>query len=183
MDLILIRHPKTVVPDGICYGSTDVEPHPERLASDADRLKQALPKDARLVSSPQQRARRLAETFGTVETDPRLVEMDFGAWEMRRWDTLPRSEIDGWAADILAYSPPDGEALETVAARVIDWWENQPKGGTLIAVAHGGPWRVLAAHLLGLALQHSVRLEIEWGARAHFRIGPHGAQLRGWNVF
>jgi len=183
MDLILIRHPKTVVPNGTCYGARDVEPDPERLASDAARIAPMLPADAKVISSPQQRARRLAEHFGDVETDDRLVEMDFGAWEMRRWDDLPRDEIDGWAADLLGYTPPDGEALGDVAARVIDWWENQPRDQTIIAVAHGGPWRVLATHLLGVPLEHSMRFEIEWGGRAMFRITDHGAQLRGWNVF
>lgn len=182
MDLILIRHPKTVVADGICYGSTDVEPAPERLASDAARLSPLLP-EARIVCSPQQRARQLAEHLGQPETDPRLVEMDFGTWEMQRWNALPRSEIDAWAEDVVGYTPPGGEALGAVAARVIDWWQDQPREGTLIAVAHGGPWRCLAAHLLGLPTEHSMRLEIEWGGRAHFRIHDHGAQLRGWNLF
>ena len=183
MDLVLIRHPKTVVPNGVCYGSSDVEPDPERLASDAARIAPMLPRDARVVSSPQQRAARLAAFFGEVETDARLVEMDFGDWEMKRWDALPREEIDGWAGDLLGYTPPGGEALGSVAARTIDWWESQPRDRTIVAVAHGGPWRVLAAHLLGIPLEHSMRVEIEWGGRALFRISDHGAQLRGWNIF
>jgi len=48
MDLILIRHPKTVVPNGVCYGSTDVEPDPKHLSQDAARLKPILPEDAPL---------------------------------------------------------------------------------------------------------------------------------------
>ncbi len=183
MDLILIRHPKTVVANGVCYGSTDVDPDPARLAADAKRIAPLLPENPRLFSSPQQRAHKLAAHFGTVETDPRLVEMDFGAWEMQRWDDLPRAEIDGWADDLLGYAPPGGETLGAVAARTIEWWENQPRDQTIIAVAHGGPWRVLAAHLLGIPLEHSIRLEIEWGGRALFRIHNHGAQLRGWNLF
>jgi alpha-ribazole phosphatase len=183
MDLILIRHPKTVVPDGVCYGSSDVEPHPDHLARDAARIAPVLPKDARITASPQQRAQRLAAHFGTPETDPRLVEMDFGAWEMQRWDALPRAEIDSWADDLTGYTPPEGESLGAVAARVIDWWQDQPREGTLVAVAHGGPWRCLAAHLLGIPTEHSIRMEIEWGGRALFRVSDHGAQLRGWNLF
>jgi len=183
MDLVLIRHPKTVVANGVCYGSTDVEPDPERLASDAARIASALPPDARLVCSPQQRAALLAAHFGEPEHDPRLVEMDFGAWEMRRWDDLPRAEIDGWATDMLGYRPPGGETLGEVAARTIDWWEGQPRDRDIVAVAHGGPWRVLAAHMLGIPIEHSMRVEIEWGGRALFRISDYGAQLRGWNIF
>ncbi len=183
MDLVLVRHPKTVVQRGVCYGSTDVAPDPERLASDAARIAPMLPKDARTITSPMQRARLLAESFGAVETDERLVEMDFGAWEMQRWDALPRDEIDGWTDDLLGFTPPGGEALSEVAERTIDWWESLPRDQTIIAVAHGGPWRILGAHLLGIPLEHSLRLEIEWGGRALFRINKFGAQLRGWNLF
>ena len=183
MDLVLIRHPKTVVADGVCYGSTDVEPDRQRLAADAARIAPMLPADARVVCSPQQRAAKLAAHFGEAEPDARLVEMDFGGWEMRRWDDLPREEIDAWAADMTGYTPPDGESLGAVAARVIDWWESQPRDRTIVAVAHGGPWRVLAAHLLGMPIEHSTRVEIEWGGRALFRISDYGAQLRGWNIF
>lgn len=183
MDLILIRHPKTVVPNGVCYGSTDVEPDPQRLASDAARIAPLLPDGARVVCSPQQRAFKLAAQFGEPEPDARLKEMDFGAWEMQRWDNLPRDEIDGWAADLLEYRPPAGETLREVAERTLDWWAAQPRDATLVAVAHGGPWRVLAAHLLGIPLEHSTRVEIEWGGRALFRISDYGAQLRGWNLF
>jgi len=75
MDLILIRHPQTVVPRGTCYGETNVEPDPARLASDAARIAPLLPDDARIVSSPQQRAQKLAAHFGDVETDRRLVDV------------------------------------------------------------------------------------------------------------
>ena len=183
MDLILIRHPKTVVPNGTCYGATDVEPAPERLASDATRLAPLLPRDARVIASPQQRAHRLAAHFGEPTTDARLVEMNFGDWEMRRWDDLPRQEIDAWASDLCGYRPPNGETLQEVAVRTIDWGESQPRDRTVVAVAHGGPWRALTAYLLGIPLEHSTRVEIEWGGRALFRISDHGAQLRGWNLF
>ena len=183
MDLILVRHPATVVPRGTCYGATDVEPDPDHLTADAARIAPQLPESARIVCSPQQRAQKLATHFGEPKTDPRLVEMNFGAWEMQRWDDLPRDQIDAWADDILGYAPPDGESLGSVAARTIHWWEDQPRDQTIVAVAHGGPWRVLAAHLLGIPLQHSSRVEIEWGGRALFRIHDHGVQLRGWNLF
>jgi len=102
---------------------------------------------------------------------------------MRPWDDLPRAEIDAWADDLTGYRPPGGETLHEVSTRTIDWWNEQDKDQTIVAVAHGGPWRALAAHLLRIPLEHSTRVEIEWGGRALFRIHDHGAQLRGWNLF
>lgn len=184
MDLILIRHPKTVAPLGTCYGSTDLEPDPDHLAADAARLRPLIPENARIVASPLQRARLLAERLGeNIETDARLRELGFGEWEMQRWDALPRADMDSWAANVAGHVPPGGESLRDMEARVKDWWAETPKTGVLFAVAHGGPWRVLAANLLGLPLEKSLQFEIEWGGRSHFRFHDHGVQLRGWNLF
>ena len=183
MDLILIRHPRTVAASGVCYGALDLEPDADCLAADAARLKAVIPPDARIVCSPQQRALSLAQQLGEPEMDARLVEMDFGDWENRRWDDLPRTEIDAWAADMLGYVPPGGESVKAMSERVLDWWESVQKDGTLVAVGHGGPWRLLAAHLMGVPHAHSTRFEVEWGGRAHWRITSERVQLRGWNLF
>lgn len=184
MELILIRHPKTVAPLGTCYGSTDLEADANHLATDAARLRPLMPRGARFVASPLQRAHRLACALGEpVETDDRLVEVGFGEWEMKRWDDLPRSDMDAWAANVAGHVPPGGESLNDVQARVLDWWDSVEKTGTLVAVAHGGPWRILGAHLLGMPLERSLSIEIQWGGRAHFRVSPDFVQLRGWNLF
>ena len=83
----------------------------------------SFPAEARIVASPLRRAQDLARRLGDPETDARLVEMDFGAWEKRRWDDLPRDEIDAWAADFTGYAPPGGESVGAMAARTVDWWE------------------------------------------------------------
>lgn len=184
MDLVLIRHPKTVAPAGTCYGSLDLEAAPERLEADAARLAPLIPKDAWIVSSPKRRALDLARRLGEPETDARLVEMDFGCWENRQWSDLPRTEIDGWAADFMGYAPPGGESVRAMAERTLDWWRSVAKhDGTLVVVGHGGPWRLLAAHLTGTPLENAMRFEIEWGGRAHWRITADSIQLRGWNLF
>ena len=46
-----------------------------------------------------------------VRLDARLVELDFGSWEMHHWDTIPRAQIDAWAADVALYRPGDGESV------------------------------------------------------------------------
>ena len=185
MDVHLIRHPRTVAPSGTCYGSLDLEPHPDNLAADAARLAPAIPPNARFVSSPQQRARRLAEALagGPVATDPRLVEMDFGAWEGRQWSDLPRGEIDAWAADTGGYTPPGGESVEVVAARVLDWWRGVGIEDTpLVVVAHGGPLRLIAAHITGSTPARSMAFEIQWGSRALIWHNPGRTVLAGWNL-
>ena len=183
MDLILIRHPRTVAPPGTCYGATDVAADPECLAEAASRLASLIPADARLIASPQRRALDLARRFGEPTIEPRLVELDFGAWENRLWSDLPREEIDGWAADFLDYAAPGGESVRQMAGRVLGWWdEARETGGSIVVVTHGGPCRVLAAHLTGAPLENANRFEIGWGRYARFRIAQGIPQLRAWNL-
>lgn len=185
MDIHLIRHPRTVAPLGTCYGSLDIEPDPARLADDTTRLAPAIPPNARFVSSPQRRARMLAEALAgaDVTTDPRLVEMDFGAWEGRPWDDLPRNELDAWAADTGGYTPPGGESVAAVSARVLDWWQGVAIEDTpLVVVAHGGPLRLIAAHVTGSPPARSMAFEIQWGNRALIWHNPGRTVLAGWNL-
>ena len=185
MELILVRHPETVVPRGTCYGASDVAADEAHLAEAVTRLAPQLPKGARFVSSPQQRARVLAEALagGAVETDARLKEVDFGDWEMRVWDDLPRAEIDAWSADFYGYVPPNGESMGAMGARTLDWWASvEGHDGTLVAVAHGGPWRALAAHLTGAGLENALRFELAWGRMARFERRRHGVRMTAWGV-
>ena len=168
-DVLLIRHPQTVAAHGVCYGALDLDPAPERLASDAARLAPLIPGGVRVIASPRRRARMLAERLGPpVETDDRLAELDFGRWEGLRWDDLPRAEIDSWAADPLGYRPGGGESVGEMAARTLDWWETLARDGRpVVAVGHGGPWRLLAAHAVGAPLANERRFPHRLGrARA-----------------
>jgi alpha-ribazole phosphatase len=186
MDIHLIRHPKTVAPSGTCYGATDLEAHPDHLNADIARNAPAIPDDARFVSSTQRRAMALAKGLAgdrPVTFEPRLVEMDFGAWENRQWSDLPREEIDAWAADTGGYTPPGGESVDAMAARVLDWWESMTVEDTpLVVVSHGGPLRLIAAHIVGSTPARSMGFEIQWGRRALVWRNPGRTVLAGWNL-
>ncbi len=85
MKLILVRHTKVVVPQGICYGQTDVE-----LASSYERERSIiislLGEDSfiNIYSSPLKRCLVLANNIAPsgieVMQDKRLQELDFGEW-------------------------------------------------------------------------------------------------------
>jgi len=185
MDIHLIRHPQTTAAGGTCYGALDLEAAPERLAADTARNAPLIPPNARFLCSPQRRARALAEALagGPVETDARLVEMNFGEWEGRLWSDVPRKEIDAWAENVGGYVPPGGESVEAVSARVIDWWEGVEITDTpLVVVAHGGPLCVIAAHITGSTPARSKSFEIQWGRRALIWRNPGRTVLAGWNL-
>lgn len=127
MRVCLIRHPKPEVAPGVCYGSSDLtvlaQEQAAALAALLPQL-QALPPVTPIFSSPLMRcatlAQQLALARGSVAPhyDGRLMEMDFGCWEMRSWDAIAREEINAWAADPTSYRPGGGESVLQAAARV-----------------------------------------------------------------
>lgn len=176
MELHLIRHPRPDIASGTCYGSSDIA-LAEPAAVAAARLAPLLPQTFELHASPLQRALLLAEAIGTPRIDARLVEMHFGAWEMQRYESLGAA-IDAWADDPLGFRAPGGESSAEMAERVLAWLgelQSVAPAAPVVVVAHGGPLRVIAGHLLGLprerwlgldfAFAHSTRIDVEhWGA-------------------
>jgi alpha-ribazole phosphatase len=168
MKLWLLRHPKPDVPEGLCYGASDVPIVASHLESLLTHLPGRLPRDAALYSSPLSRCRQLAESltehgFGPLQTDDRLREMNFGHWEGRLWKELPRHEIDAWRADIAGHVPPGGEALSTVAARGLAFVSELPTARPAILVTHSGVMQALLRTLRGLPLAGAGGHKIDYG--------------------
>jgi len=166
MELFLIRHPAPAVPDGTCYGRSDVG-LVEDAAVSAARLRDRLPANIPVYTSPLRRCRSVAEQLSPAPVaDARLMEMDFGEWELRRWDEIEKSVFDAWIADILNFTPPGGESAAMMLARTLDFLDAlQRSGGAAAAiVSHGGVLRVLFAHWLEVPPRRWPRLVFDFGA-------------------
>lgn len=150
VELILVRHTRPDVAEGLCYGVTELEPAPS-FDEEAARVIEALPDAGRLVTSPLKRARCLAERIGEARglvpvVDARLREMDFGAWEGRPWASLPRAELDAWAANRLHARPHGGESVHMLRERVAEALrDHQRSAQPLIAITHAGVIRAARA--------------------------------------
>lgn len=152
MPLILLRHTRPRIDPGICYGRSDLDlddGFEDALAS----ILAALPPVAAVATSPLSRCRRLAARIAGARSlplaeDPRLAEMDFGAWEGRAWTELPRPELDAWAADFLHARPHGGETVAELADRVAAALaELDPDGPAVLWVSHSGVARAACATL------------------------------------
>jgi probable phosphoglycerate mutase len=121
----------------------------------------------RIVSSPLRRAHETATIVAagrTVETDARLAEMDYGAWEGLTYEQIDALDLDfrhRWAADPDLLEAPGGESGLDVAARVTAFlgdllvWA-APAGEeerVALAVAHATLNRVLLAVALGVPIR------------------------------
>ena len=150
MHLTLVRHTRPLVPDGVCYGVTDLDLAPT-FEEEAARVVGALPPVERLVTSPLGRCRRLADRIAAAQSlapvvDPRLKEMDFGTWEGVSWDAIPRDEMEAWAADFLHARPHGGESVhmlhERARAAIADY---RATGLSHIVVTHAGVIKAVRA--------------------------------------
>lgn len=192
MDLILLRHPALASAAGVCYGQSEVALAAPPDAEVARWLARLSPwcegRPLQMHSSPLARclqiAQPLARHFGTaLRIDARLQEMHFGRWEMQAWDSVPRAELDAWAADLEQARPHGGESVAQLSERVAGWLgeleaacavpaarpEAAPAAGLTLVLTHAGVMRVLAAQALRLPLAASLDWHLEPGALCHLR--------------
>ncbi|HTS90584.1 MAG TPA: histidine phosphatase family protein [Stellaceae bacterium] len=132
----------------------------------------------RWLVSPLARARETAALLGlTVEIEPRLIEMDWGAWEGRQAQELRASE-PGFAADEargLDLSPPGGESPRTVQVRLLPLLaELAAKPVPVGAVTHKGVIRAVLALATGWDMRGKAPARLRWDAVHLFELGPAG---------
>lgn len=148
MELIVIRHTSVDVPPGVCYGQTDVPLKPtfeEEAATTLANLKTILADGQmpeQVYTSPLTRCVRLAEYCGypDAERERRIMEINFGAWEMKPFDHNDDPRLKEWYADYLNVAATGGESFAMQYERVgrfLDELKQKPWQRVLL-FAHGG---------------------------------------------
>ncbi len=153
--LALVRHsPTDWNEQGLVQGHSDI---PLGDTGRALAARWRLPADLAgftLVSSPLRRAVETARIIaGEPAIEPRLIEMDWGAWEGRRLSDLRRELGDlmaAWEAKGLDFRAPDGESPRQVQARLRPWLaEVAARGEATLAFCHNGVIRAVYALATG----------------------------------
>lgn len=143
MSIILLRHTRPIGAEGLCYGRTDL-PLADCFEREAARLCRGLPPIRRIVTSPLSRCARLARAIGaarnlSVETDPRVIEMDFGRWEGMAWSSIPRDDLERWRENLTHATPHGGERVADLAKRTRDALDAAADGRVpVLIVTHNG---------------------------------------------
>lgn len=173
MNVYLIRHPKPSDIEGRCYGRLDVPVDPTLRVMTITKVRESIPaavlRYAPIFSSPLSRCVQFAGELAHPRTPviaEELVEMNFGSWEGRRWNDVPREELDHWARDLWSYRPGGGESAQTLAGRWRRWLRqvSASSSDTVVAVTHAGVIRVALACAGRLNLNDVGRSTIEFGS-------------------
>jgi broad specificity phosphatase PhoE len=158
----------------ICHGATAAtrmaafpldEPLETRAVARAATLRNSVPHDARVLTSPALRARQTAEALGLhAEIDTALRECDYGRWAGRRLKDLQAAEpgaIALWLGDI-AVAPHGGEAFSGLFQRVSAWLDQAVAGdGNIIAITHSTVIRAAIVQLLAAPPASFWRIDVE----------------------
>jgi alpha-ribazole phosphatase len=123
MNLYLIRHTKVAVDSEVCYGQTDVD------VAGSFQVEQKKVTGFiegvyfdKVYSSPLKRCRILAESVTSnteIILDKRLMELNFGDWEMQTWDEIyfsPQGKV--WMDNYWKFPTQNGESYPEMVKRI-----------------------------------------------------------------
>ncbi|MDO9436601.1 histidine phosphatase family protein [Hydrogenophaga sp.] len=173
MKLWLLRHAPVMLPAGLCYGASDVPADAARTREVAQAFAPLPPAGTPVWMSGLLRAQQLAGALqaqrpdlGAARIDTRLNEMDFGSWELQRWDAVPKTAFDEWMADFAHHRFGGAEStqmlLYRVAAALADL---RPATSTdVVWITHAGVIRAVQ-HIVGSGGPH-IREASEWPKEA-----------------
>ena len=176
MELICVRHTSVDVPAGVCYGRTDV-PLCATFEAEARRVSSRLAGrsfDA-VLTSPSSRCVRLAAFcgFAGAVREARLSELDFGTWEMRRWDELRGPDEQAWYDDWVRVPAGGAESLLEQYRRVAACVRGLSERGTVSALlfTHGGVISCLRVCAGECTLEKAFERPVAFGETVSLRIG------------
>jgi probable phosphoglycerate mutase len=139
-----------------------------------------------IYSSPLQRTLETAEPLArelrlTVQTRPRLIEVDFGSWTGKTMTELDADPL--WKRFNSLRSTtraPGGDLMLDVQSRMVDELEDlrsRHAGQTIAAVSHQDSIKAAIAHYAGIPLDLFHRFEVSPASVSILRLAEWGPQI------
>ena len=182
MEIIFIRHTSVNLPKGTCYGQTDVPLNPtfeQEAAVTLEKLNAYAPFD-QVYTSPLSRCTRLAVYCGYPDAirDSRILELNFGDWEMQCFDEIKDSRLQEWFDDYLNVPATNGESFCMQYKRVTDFLDElKTKPYQKVAVfTHGGVLACAQIYAGLIDLENAFTSLAPYGGIVNIQLS-HGGEL------
>jgi alpha-ribazole phosphatase len=174
MEIYLVRHTTPDIDKGVCYGQSDIGVVGS-FFEESKIIEAKIPEstDRLVFSSPLKRCVKLAAKFSeNFKEDSRLMELNFGDWELKKWNDIPKEEITPWMTDFVNVAVPNGESYLDLNSRVLEFYNEvlQINCEQIIIVTHGGAIRSLLANLTNVTLKDSFDIKVEYGQTSRVSI-------------
>jgi len=166
--ITLIRHTSVDVASGVCYGQSDVDVS-ATFVTEAQRVLLDLQEhtfDA-VYCSPLSRCRKLASFCGFAEPiiDDRLLELNFGDWELKVWENISDPQLERWFSDWINEIPTNGESFSEQLVRVnsfiIDLKNTEFQN--IVIFTHAGIIRSFGVILEQLPIHEAFNYKVDYG--------------------
>ena len=170
MEIYLIRHTEPDIEKGICYGNSDIGIKLP-IEKDIDLiLKKIVHKVDVIYSSPLLRCSYLSKKLqAKMQTklllDERLKELNFGDWEMKKWDSINQTDLMRWMNNYEIESCPNGESYLDLKLRATSFL-NELKNlnlKTIVIVSHGGFIRTCISIVCQQSFTESMNQKVDYG--------------------
>lgn len=163
MEIYCLRHGPVKVNHNICYGWTDVEPE---VLSDEETSIFDIDSFDHVELSPLKRCLYLAQRVGLSKghVDERIMELNFGDWELMDWDAVFDDQGDVWMNDYVNQRCPQGESYQDLYERVASWFNELIKKEykKVLVVTHSGVIRALISHVGNVSLRDTFDYDVDY---------------------
>jgi broad specificity phosphatase PhoE len=177
-EVLIVRHPETEANVEERFVGRGESPYTERGIRQLDLLV------ARIIefrpesvwSSPLERAYRVAERAAELaavplRVDERLLELDFGEAEGMTWPDIEAAGLAFDYSSLMTPVAPGGESRAQIESRSAEFANGLLEiGGRHAVCTHGGVFRAMLVHLLGLSTTDIWAFHIRNGTAAHVSV-------------
>ena len=178
MNLFVIRHTNVDVEPGICYGQSNVGVA-YSFYSEKEKIEREINEiyfDT-ILSSPLFRCKTLTESLFSTEKivfDERLKELNFGDWELKKWDDVynsPKGKI--WMNNYQTLPTLNGESYPEMVERVRAFYSELvlKKYDNVAIITHAGVIRIFKSIIEKIPIDELfVSFKPDYGSVTEFAI-------------
>lgn len=183
MTLYVVRHGRTEAnAGGLLLGRADPELD-EVGRQQATQIAAAIGTPGRVISSPLNRCRQTAEVIAPPDIEERLVELDYGDFDLKPLSEIPAETWAAWRADV-DFRPPGGETLVELGERVfavLDELAAEAATENVVLVTHVLPIKACLAWVLGVGMEVSWRSFVAQASITRITVSGRGPSLLAFN--